>query len=57
MGFEQVVIQVDNRLTYEGLMQVVDVCTRQKLASGEKLTKLSFVAAGGCQITLIIMRL
>ena len=45
-SFEQVVIQVDNRLSYEGLMQVVDVCTRQKLASGEKLTKLSFVAAG-----------
>lgn len=45
-SFEQVVIQVDNRLTYEGLMQVVDVCTRQKLANGEQLTKLSFVAAG-----------
>lgn len=46
IGFDQVVIQVDNRLTYDGLMQVVDVCTRQKLANGEKLNKLSFVAAG-----------
>ncbi|WP_254510533.1 ExbD/TolR family protein [Anatilimnocola floriformis] len=45
-SFEQVVIQVDNKLNYEGLMQVVDVCTRQKLANGEKLTKLSFIAAG-----------
>ena len=41
--FKQVVIQVDNRLAYDGLMQVVDVCTRQKMANGEKLTKLSFV--------------
>lgn len=42
-GFDQVIIQVDGRLKYEALMQVVDVCTRQKLPSGEKLTKLSFV--------------
>jgi biopolymer transport protein ExbD len=42
-GFDQVIIQVDSRLRYEALMQVVDVCTRQKLPSGEKLTKLSFV--------------
>ena len=48
-GFDQVIIQVDSRLRYEELMQVVDVCTRQKLPSGEKLTKLSFVElpAGG----------
>ncbi|WP_254510532.1 ExbD/TolR family protein [Anatilimnocola floriformis] len=42
-SFKQVVIQVDERLAYDGLMQVVDVCTRQKMASGEPLTKLSFV--------------
>ena len=42
-GFDQVIIQVDSRLRYEELMQVVDVCTRQKLPNGEKLTKLSFV--------------
>ena len=42
-GFDQVLIQVDSRLDYEGLMQVVDICTRQQLANGKKLTKLSFV--------------
>ena len=41
--FDQVLIQVDSRLKYEELMKVVDVCTRQTLPSGEKLTKLSFV--------------
>jgi hypothetical protein len=42
-GFDQVIVQVDSRLKYEGLMQVIDVCTRQKLPSGEQLSKLSFV--------------
>lgn len=42
-GFDQVIVQVDSRLKYEGLMQVIDVCTRQKLPSGENLSKLSFV--------------
>jgi hypothetical protein len=42
-GFDQVLLQVDSRLDYEGLMQVVDICTRQQLANGKKLTKLSFV--------------
>ena len=42
-GFDQVIIQVDSRLYYDALMQVIDVCTRQKLPSGEQLTKLSFV--------------
>ncbi|HTN76475.1 MAG TPA: biopolymer transporter ExbD [Pirellulaceae bacterium] len=42
-GFDQVIVQVGSTLSYEGLMQVVDVCARQKLPSGEKLTKLSFV--------------
>lgn len=41
--FEQVLIQVGAGLYYEELMQVVDVCTRQRLANGEKLSKLSFV--------------
>ncbi len=41
--FEQVIIQVDSRLKYEELMKVVDVCTKQTLPNGEKLTKLSFV--------------
>jgi biopolymer transport protein ExbD len=42
-GFEQVIIQVDSRLRYEALMQVIDVCTKQKLPDGSKLEKLSFV--------------
>jgi len=42
-AFDQVIIQVDSRLRYESLMQVIDVCTRQKLPSGERLTKLSLV--------------
>jgi biopolymer transport protein ExbD len=42
-GFDQVIVSVDSRLRYEELMQVIDVCSRQKLPSGEPLTKLSFV--------------
>jgi len=42
-GFDQVIIQVDSRLQYGPLMQVIDICTRQKLPSGEPLSKLSFV--------------
>ena len=41
--FQQVIIQVGSRLHYEELMKVIDVCTKQTLPSGEKLTKLSFV--------------
>jgi biopolymer transport protein ExbD len=41
--FDQVIIQVDSRLRYSELMAVIDICTRQTLPSGEKLTKLSFV--------------
>jgi len=41
--FEQVIVQVGSKLRYDELMKVVDVCTRQKLADGKKLSKLSFV--------------
>ena len=41
--FDQVVIQVGSGLRYDALMSVVDVCTRQHLPNGEKLSKLSFV--------------
>ncbi len=41
--FDQVVIQVGSGLRYDALMSLVDVCTRQKLPGGQKLTKLSFV--------------
>ena len=42
-GFDQVIIQVGSTLQYQGLMQVVDVCTQTKLPTGENLAKLSFV--------------
>ncbi len=42
-SFDQVILQVGSKLKYDELMKVVDVCTKQKLANGEKLTKLSFV--------------
>jgi biopolymer transport protein ExbD len=45
--FDQVIVQVGSNLRYDALMKVVDVCTRQKLPSGEKLSKLSFVEAPG----------
>ncbi len=41
--FDQVVIQVGSGLRYDALMDVVDVCTRQRLPDGQRLTKLSFV--------------
>ena len=41
--FDQVVIQVGSGLRYDALMSVVDVCTRQTLADGQRLSKLSFV--------------
>jgi len=43
--FEQVIIQASGNLRYEELMRVVDVCTRQTLADGTRLSKLSFVEA------------
>jgi biopolymer transport protein ExbD len=45
--FDQVVIQVGSDLRYEELMRVIDVCTKQTLPTGEKLTKLSFVELPG----------
>lgn len=42
-SFEQVIIQVGGNLRYDALMKVVDICTRLKLPSGQKLSKLSFV--------------
>jgi biopolymer transport protein ExbD len=41
--FEQVIIQVGDTLRYNELMRVIDVCTRQTLPNGQKLSKLSFV--------------
>lgn len=41
--FTQVVLHVGSKLKYEYLMQLMDVCTRIQLPSGERLQKLSFV--------------
>lgn len=41
--FEQVILQVGDTLRYEELMRIIDVCSRQVLPNGQKLSKLSFV--------------
>lgn len=41
--FKQVIIQVGSKLRYAELMRVVDVCVRQTLPDGKKLSRLSFV--------------
>jgi biopolymer transport protein ExbD len=42
--FDQVIIQVSDSCRYEELMKVIDICTRQRLPDGKKLSKLSFVS-------------
>ncbi|MEN6458314.1 MAG: biopolymer transporter ExbD [Thermoguttaceae bacterium] len=42
--FDQVIIQVSDSCRYDELMKVVDICTRQRLSDGKKLSKLSFVS-------------
>jgi len=41
--YDQVIIYVGPDLRYDELMRVIDVCTRQKLRDGSRLSKLSFV--------------
>lgn len=41
--FEQVLIQVHQDLMYDKLMKVIEICAKQKLPDGSKLSKLSFV--------------
>jgi biopolymer transport protein ExbD len=45
--FDGAALQASPDLRYERLMQVVDVCTRQKLANGEPLTNVSFSEMAG----------
>lgn len=40
---DELTVQVDAKLCYEELMQVVDVCTQQELPQGGKLSKLKLV--------------
>ena len=41
--FDSVVIRVGKELHYEPLMQVVDLCTKQKAKDGSPMTKISIV--------------
>jgi len=45
--FEQVILQVSESCRYDELMKVIDICTRQQLPDGRKLSKLSFVELPG----------
>ena len=45
--FDQVIVQVSPTCRYDELMKVIDVCTRQTLADGTRLSKLSFVDLPG----------
>lgn len=42
--FEQLVVQVDDRLLYGHLMRVVEVCSNIKLADGKPISKMSFLS-------------
>jgi biopolymer transport protein ExbD len=42
-AFDRVQLVVDGRLPYDNVMRILDVCTRQKMADGERLTQVSFV--------------
>ena len=42
LTFDQVLIQVSSDLSYQSLMEVVEVCTRSELANGQRLSKLGF---------------
>lgn len=41
--YDQVIVHVGPDLRYDELMRVIEVCTRQKLRDGSRLSKLSFV--------------
>jgi biopolymer transport protein ExbD len=45
--FDQVVLQVSDSCRYDELMKIVDVCTRQVLPDGHRLSKLSLVELPG----------
>jgi len=46
-AFEQVTIQVGSSVHYGELMQVIDVCTRQRLSNGQRLSKMNMVELPG----------
>jgi biopolymer transport protein ExbD len=44
--FDQVLLRVGKTLNYGELMRVIDVCTKQKMADGKPVNKISFVELG-----------
>jgi biopolymer transport protein ExbD len=45
LKYDQVIVQIGSALDYNNVMQVIEICTRQKLANGERLSKLSLLEA------------
>jgi biopolymer transport protein ExbD len=41
--FDQVLLRVGKTLDYGELMKIIDVCTKQKMADGKPVNKISFV--------------
>jgi biopolymer transport protein ExbD len=41
--YDQVLLQVSKSLNYGELMRIIEVCTRQKMADGTPVNKISFV--------------
>jgi biopolymer transport protein ExbD len=41
--FDQVLLRVGKALSYGELMKIIDVCTRQKMADGKPVNKISFI--------------
>jgi biopolymer transport protein ExbD len=41
--FDQVLLRVGKALNYGELMKIIDVCTRQKMADGKPVNKISFI--------------
>jgi hypothetical protein len=44
--FDQVLLRVGKNLDFSELMKIIEVCTRQKMADGNPVNKLSFVELG-----------
>ena len=43
--FDRIQLVVDDKLRYEELMKIIDVCTQQTLPDGKKMQRISFIAA------------
>lgn len=43
--FDRIQLIVDDRLHYNELMKIIDVCTQQVLPNGKKMERISFISA------------